>query len=75
MKSDSYVRFLRSNDYLAVLRVLLADNGHHGDRHTSRWARRPPPPLTVATSISSGLDENDYTDGPAIAPQKPDGST
>ncbi|KAL5104588.1 Regulator of G-protein signaling 7 [Taenia crassiceps] len=75
MKSDSYARFLRSNDYSAALRVALDNNGHHGDRRTSRWALRPPTPLNIATSISSGLDDGSYTDGDEIAPQKPDEST
>ncbi|KAL5963925.1 Regulator of G-protein signaling 6 [Taenia solium] len=74
MKSDSYARFLRSDDYLAVLRVALADSGHRGNRHTSKWALRPPPPINIATPTSSGLDDVSYTDESAVTSQKPDGS-
>ncbi|VDM33913.1 unnamed protein product [Hydatigera taeniaeformis] len=75
MKSDSYTRFLRSSDYLAVLRMALTDSGHHTDQHTRRQTLRRPPSLTAATSIFDGPEESRYTDRPTIVTPKLDRSS
>ncbi|VDD80391.1 unnamed protein product [Mesocestoides corti] len=51
MKSDSYVRFLRSDDYSAVLRVVLA-NQHSG--HSRRSTVKP----SLATSVPSAAEDS-----------------
>ena len=62
MKSDSYVRFLRSDDYSAVLRGVLTGNGsHHGSQQASRRSVGRPSILLPGNSTPTNVDDSATT--------------
>ncbi|KAM7538749.1 hypothetical protein Aperf_G00000047418 [Anoplocephala perfoliata] len=70
MKSDSYVRFLRSDDYSEVLRQVLAGTCQQSSQHSSRRSFIRSALLTGTTPTSGVQEESSTASRSTPAPQK-----